>query len=44
MKPVHWTALALLVSIFCLIGVFAVAAYKGAYDGAYQAFTDYIEE
>lgn len=42
MKPVHWIALCLLASIFSLVGVFAIAAYKGAYDGSYQAIEDYI--
>lgn len=42
MKPIHWIALCLLVSVFCLVGVFAMAAYKGAYDGAYQAYADYL--
>lgn len=32
----------LLAAVFLLVGVFAVAAYKGAYDGAHQAFEDYI--
>lgn len=42
MKPIHFYGLLLFLSIIALVGVFAIAAYKGAYDGAANAFDYYM--